>query len=394
MGTIPSVMSEVQAIVDTNAERELWVVGREFERPPYFHTNEGINNRLAKALRVVVEGRIHPHCDGSFTIEGSEGRQYRCAESCSCPYSQKSRTKWCYHMVATALYKEWCTRLGYAAQQPALALPPVSVDERLAQTPATTAQEPLGEEIASMADDPYIPEPDAPGAVPEAQPLSMRLTLQTPATSSLDAPALRHAMQAWSAQRQVVTEFLRTHLREGVDFYSLRIKGRETKPTLSKAGAEKFLGLLQLAASFTPDLGTWEMLGKPTDQVLYVCTLQTRSGEVVGEGRGSRCLKQDGGDTNKSIKMASKSSLIDAVLRTGALSEVFTQDREPDEEEPPAPPARPSSGAMRQRIWALVKAADATITTREACEAYVQRVTGYALVPDHYGAIVTQLEGR
>lgn len=54
----------------------------------------------------------------------------------------------------------------------------------------------------------------------------------------------------------------------------------------------------------------------------------------------------------------------------------------------------PSEQDLRQRIWKLVKAADATITTREACEAYVQRVTGLALEPDHYQAIVQALDSR
>ena len=79
------------------------------------------------------------------------------------------------------------------------------------------------------------------------------------------ATPLATALVQWSAQRQVVKEFLSRELHAGVDYYTIQIKGRETKPSLSKAGAEKCLGLMQLQASFAPDLGTWEMLGKPTD---------------------------------------------------------------------------------------------------------------------------------
>ena len=60
-----------------------------------------------------------------------------------------------------------------------------------------------------------------------------------------------------------VERFLQQELKEGIDFYRLQIRGKDAKPTLSKAGAEKFLGLFQLQASFMPDIGTWEMLGKP-----------------------------------------------------------------------------------------------------------------------------------
>jgi hypothetical protein len=249
----------------------------------------------------------------------------------------------------------------------------------------------------------YIPEPDdAPVAVEDA-PVPTRALPGPVLLPSLDAQSLKRSMQEWSAQRQVIRSFLQQELKEGVDFYRLQVRGKDANPTLSKAGAEKFLGLFQLQASFAPDLLTWEMLGKPTDHVIYICTLRTRSGEIVGEGRGSRSLKKDSGDTNKAIKMSEKSALIDAVLRTGALSEVYTQDVEDLQEEPaPATPAKPTSQetvsstaqALRQRIWTLVKQAAPHATTREDVEHYVQRTTGYALHPDRYGDIIRALEAR
>jgi hypothetical protein len=146
-----------------------------------------------------------------------------------------------------------------------------------------------------------------------------------PLTATTDLAA---SLDAWTQQRAIITQFIQRHFRDGVDFYSLKIGGKETKPSLSKAGAEKFLGLFQLQATFRRDADTYEMLGRPAGVLCYVCTLTTRSGEVVGEGRGCRDVKKDSGDANKAIKMAEKSSLIDAVLRTGALSDAFTQDVE------------------------------------------------------------------
>ena len=90
--------------------------------------------------------------------------------------------------------------------------------------------------------------------------------------------------------------------RDGVDFYSLKIGGKDTKPSLSKAGAEKFLGLFHLQATFRKDDDTYEMLGRPVGVLCYVCTLTTRGGEVVGEGRGCRDVKKDSGDANKALK--------------------------------------------------------------------------------------------
>ena len=412
--TTPQV---VRDIVDGQAEQELWVVGRLFEHPPYFIVGKGGDTRLTRALRVVQEGRITPNSDGSFTVEGSAGRTYRCTDSCSCPNSQKSSSKWCYHLISTALYVEWQRRIHPQApvnlgtlRPGTLPLPPTTVDERLAlgtihdSTALSTHHTPQEDR---MDDHEYIPEPDdlnTPMAVLERPvPEPARVTAAVAAghalLPSLDAESLKRSMQEWSAQRQVIKSFLQQELKEGIDFYRLQVRGKDANPTLSKAGAEKFLGLFQLQASFMPDIGTWEMLGKPIDVVFYVCTLMTRNGEVVGEGRGARSLKKDGGDANKAIKMSEKSALIDAVLRTGALSEVYTQDIEDLQDDPAkSAPAKPNplhpSAELRQRIWAKVQELAPEARTREAVEAFIKERTGMALHPDLYSAILARLEER
>jgi hypothetical protein len=385
-----------QDLMEQADERELWIVGKEMERPPYFHVGKGGDTRLARALRLCLDGRITPNSDGSYTVEGSEHRTYRVTESCSCPNSQKASSKYCYHFVGVCLYIEWQRRLRPVApvvlgtlRAGTLPLPPVTVEERLAAAVDQCVTHAIQEDRMPDTDDGYIPEPEeTPVAVLE--PVN-GISHDTPMANPLST-----ALAQWSAQRQVVKEFLRRELHEGTDYYTLQIRGKATKPSLSKAGAEKFLGLLQLQASFAPDLGTWEMLGKPTDQILYVCQLRTRSGEIVGEGRGARSLKQDGGDINKALKMSEKSALIDAVLRTGALSDAFTQDLGPDDEreEPakPTTPARPTSQDLRARIWAKVQALAPDVKTREACEAYIKEHTGMDLHPDFYQAIVNRLE--
>ena len=437
---LPATPTAVQAIVDSAEEREFWTVVREHERPPFYHESEGLNNRLNKAARVVYEERITPNSDGSYTVEGSAGRTYRCAESCSCPNSQKSKSKWCYHLVATALYVEWQRRLhppapvvlgtlragtaplpqhddddalgnGFPVDDETLPLPlpPVTVDERLAQAvalgtmrDATALSTHHTPQEDRMPEDEYIPEPDtdaAPVAVLEPPPAPAASPRPLPGPvllPSLDARTLELSMQAWAEQRQVVKRFLQTHLQEGTDYYSLKIGGRETKPTLSKAGSEKFLGLFQLHATFTQDDATWTMLGKPEGVLCYTCHLLTRSGEIVGEGRGARRVSQENGDINKAVKMAQKSATIDAVLRTGALSEAFTQDLDeaPETQAAPPTPARTTSQELRQRIWVKVQVLAPEVRTREAVEAWVQQETGFALHPDSYRDILAALEAR
>ena len=279
-----------------------------------------------------------------------------------------------------------------------LPLQPTTVDERLAQAPDEVSQieaQRMATETQGdvMADNEYIPEPDdhdTPVAILEPPAPVHALRPRVPQDDDMET-----ALQVWTTQRAVVQRFLKQELKANVDYYTLRIGGKDSKPSLSKAGAEKVMGWLKLQASFTPDTGTWEMLGKPQDLVCYVCTLRTRSGEIVGEGRGARSLKKDGGDVNKAIKMAEKSACVSAVLRTGALSDVFTQDAEDMQEEEPAKPttpAKPTGQEYRQRIWARVQQLAPEVRTREAVEAFIKERTGMALHPDLYAAVLDRLE--
>ena len=411
----PITSKAMQDIVDNADERELWIVGREFERPPYFHAGKGGDTRLARALRVCVEGRITPNSDGSYTVEGSEHRTYRVADSCSCPNSQKAQSRWCYHAVSVALYIEWQRRIRNAApvelgtlRAGTLPLPPMTVDERLAQAARDAMDHvfdalPVPEEDR-MADDEYTPEPDTdhvttavlePPASTAATPRPLPGPVLLP---SLDARTLEQSMQAYAAQRQVVTRYIKEQMSEGVDYYTLTIKGRVSKATLSKAGSEKFLSLFQLHAQFQQDEATWRMLGSKDGLLCYTCTLMTRSGEVIGEGRGARSVSQDGGDINKAIKMATKSAQVDAVLRTGALSDVFTQDLEPEthaETVPAKPaPAKPTSQDLRQRIWGRMKELYPAVHSREDAETWIKTRTGMVLHPDNYVQILAHLENE
>jgi hypothetical protein len=442
MAIVTTIIPEVQDIVDSADERELWIVGRTFEHAPYFHPGKGGDTRLARALRLCLDGKITPNSDGSYTVEGSKHRSYRVGDSCSCPDSQKTQSKWCYHMVGVAVYIEWQRRLrplaptfspvalgtlragtaplppttpdddetlgnGYPVDDETLPLPlpSVTVDERLGlstmrdATALSTHHMPQEDRMADN-DDGYIPEPEeATTAVLEASDADFPPLGQAATRALTPIPPqvldLEVALQTWTTERAVVRRFLKQELQANIDYYTLRIGGKDSKPSLSKAGAEKVMGWLKLQASFTPDTGTWEMLGKPQDLVCYVCTLRTRSGEIVGEGRGARSIKKDNGDVNKAIKMAEKSANVSAVLRTGCLSDVFTSDLE-DMQDPdpakPTPPAKPSSQDMRQRIWKLVRARAPEVSNREQVETYIKTHTGMDLHPDFYQAIVNRLE--
>lgn len=112
-------------------------------------------------------------------------------------------------------------------------------------------------------------------------------------------------------------------LVEGKDYYI--IKG---KKSLGKSGAEKLASIYQIIATFELDSKTMESFKDINGLVAYICTLTTKLGEVVGQGRGAAEVKNNGGDCNKTIKMAEKSAYISSVIRYTGLSDFFTSDLE------------------------------------------------------------------
>ncbi len=142
-------------------------------------------------------------------------------------------------------------------------------------------------------------------------------------------------------RRKVLTEFIKNHMVEGVDFgkihikrdcqdkYNCKVESHFSKPSLFKPGSEKFSSLMKLRPVFRRDDETWEMYGKRPGLVCYKCELIDQKGKVVGEGRGAANLAEKTGWTeNNAVKIAQKRAQIDAVLRTGGLSDFFTQDLE------------------------------------------------------------------
>ena len=348
---------------------------------PYWHVDEK-EPRLKRAQRWCLDGKVHDLGGGGYTVDGSKpGSSYTLKETeCQCESATKSKSKWCYHAVAVKLYQEWQRRISPAAQQMALGTTPKTVDERLAQE-------------AAMATPTPSPTDVPPTAAPQVAPVvtTVPSTSLVPVTS-LAAVALEESLAEWSKQRAVITRYIQQHFQEGTDFYTIRVGGRETKPTLGKPGAEKFLSLFQLQAAFRKDDDTWEMLGRPPGTLCYVCSLLTRSGEVVGEGRGVRDIKKDGGDSNKAVKMAQKSAQIDAILRTGALSDAFTQDLDEGQDDQQRQIGRLSRGtSARGQIVQLLQQLGFTGTTRDAYEHAVKDATGMLLHPDNYPTIVEKL---
>ena len=201
-------------------------------------------------------------------------------------------------------------------------------------------------------------------------------------------------------KRKLLTKYVKKNLTKGTDFYELTFGGRTSKPSLSKSGSEKVMSLFHWIAEFTKDEDTWEMLGRPAGVLCYKCVLLSARGVKVGEGKGARDTKKDNGDFNKSIKMAQKSAQIDAVLRTGGLSDVFTQDIEDMAQDRPETLPTVNYGAKRpyqkkdhrqDDIKALLKELGHDPRTLKDAQNLILKLTDETFEEKNYDEIINKL---
>lgn len=163
-----------------------------------------------------------------------------------------------------------------------------------------------------------------------------------PAMAVMKPTEMRKQMKVETQKRQILTEYITKHFKSGIDFGQIHIMPKDkcqnpynctnpkhfSKPTLFKAGAEKFLSLFRLRVEYSKDTDTWEMLGSESKTVCYIARLYTANGVMVGEGRGVCTTGEKSGSANTAVKIAQKRAKIDAVLSSGGLSDFFTQDLE------------------------------------------------------------------
>ena len=179
---------------------------------------------------------------------------------------------------------------------------------------------------------------DLPSTVPEKP---VPLPVATVSPLDLEPAAFASGLERRKANRTLLMDWIRSALVEGTDYGSIPTKRGPSKPSLWKPGAEKICGMLNVTVKF-PTLSDYEAAaldGKKLENLIIRCELIGPGGATVASGVGSRSVSQDYGDLNKAMKMACKSAHIDATLRMGGLSEVFTQDL--DNGVPERPPRTP-----------------------------------------------------
>lgn len=219
----------------------------------------------------------------------------------------------------------------------------------------------------SLPDDEYDPTPDeldraglgrllnkAYGSAREnihkGEPADAEVTAMTAAPSPsqsmsiLDMPPeqFKAGLTRRGDNRRLLFEWLKANMIRDVDYGKIHTWGKQkcphgnqctiashwSKDTLFQPGAEKICGMLGLRITF-PNLHKYEeaaLAGVKIETVIIRCELLSSAGAIVGEGIGADSVQNNYGDLNKTLKMAAKSGLVMATIKTGGMSELFTLD--------------------------------------------------------------------
>jgi hypothetical protein len=147
------------------------------------------------------------------------------------------------------------------------------------------------------------------------------------------------ALERRKTNRQAILNWIKDNLVEGIDFGIIPTKKGIPKKSLFKSGAERVCVLLGVIPTY-PAFADYEQAAiqnQTFEQIIIRCELLL-NGIVVASGVGARAIKDDFGNLNKSLKMATKSAMILATLSLVGLSEIFTTDLMDDDKASPSVP--------------------------------------------------------
>lgn len=183
-------------------------------------------------------------------------------------------------------------------------------------------------------------------APPEAPPQqTAALTDFRQAFMSLPLDRMNQALAEYSERRHAFMQWLLGQMKRGIHYGTP--PGCEPrsnpdplqwthKPSLYKAGADLICDLMGVRPTYEPDDGVWRQLGSKEGQVCIKCKLLSKlTEEVVGEGGGVFEVGEKKMGPNPTLKLAEKRAKVNAVLNSWGLSDLFTQDLEELDREPP-----------------------------------------------------------
>lgn len=179
--------------------------------------------------------------------------------------------------------------------------------------------------------------------MPSEQPESRALSDLRGMAMLMPSAQMEVALTEYSDRRKTFRDWLLTQLREGIHYGyppgceprgNVDPKKWTNKPSLYKAGADFMCDLMGVRDEYEADNAAWEQLGRREGTFVFACRLFSRSGTLIGEGRGAFADGQKKMGVNAALKMAKKCAKVDAVINSWGLSDLFTQDVEDQDSTP------------------------------------------------------------
>ena len=103
---------------------------------------------------------------------------------------------------------------------------------------------------------------------------------------------------------------------------------KATKKDTLRDEMKKLLGTYQFTATFEEDVQTATTFEQVPGLVAFICTLKMGD-RVIGQGRGTTAINQINRFIVRSIGFAFNASLVDAVIRSTKIQDVFRPDAAP-----------------------------------------------------------------
>ena len=393
VATFPEVM---QDMAEQSYRQQVMIVAEmQMHTPPWLFEEEGWDkSRLKAAIELVCTGKVI-HTSHGWEVKGS-GTVYPLAGNplaCPCKAAQHSgKSSVCKHRVAVELARR--VQQAYPQDTP-LPLPPVTVEERLAQRPAEGVAD---RDAPGMETPPTRAQadrmPHAPCLIihePQEDRMSDAAALYMPTPTDTTTAVLEPPGTKAATPRPLPGPVLLPSL-EPVKIpreYTVNIKGKTHVLYTGLVVAARTHGLTSLSADWTyndaelslahavctfADGRRYEESGDATPgNVTKGVSLHFR--RVALTRAKARCLRDALGISECSVE-----ELADTKVDDGEKSLVPDMTHQPTEKE------------LRQRIWAIIKEQAPECGTRASVEAFIKERTGMDLHPDFYQAIVNRLQ--
>ena len=119
-----------------------------------YYNEQNNTKRLERAEKLYREGKVTCDEGGIYHVQGNakdaqgKPKVYAIDKLCTCEDGQRSQSKWCAHLIATAIHRKLHAPMQ---NEPSLFAPSRTVDERLAEPAEPPAQEPPGSPVETSA---------------------------------------------------------------------------------------------------------------------------------------------------------------------------------------------------------------------------------------------------